>query len=356
MKSPYTGLPPRAFWRTGVSKQHPLTITDLYRRKFEIGLTDKIVTAGSCFAQHISRKFTSHGYHVVNAEPAPQGMDAETAKKFGYGVYSARYGNIYTPRQLLQLTHESLGFTTPQNIVWEKDGRYFDALRPSVEPEGLDSPEEVLIHRKGHLTAVRRILRSMDLFVFTFGLTEAWMDKRDGTVFPTAPGTIAGTFDPDLFVFKNFTFNEVMDDFLRFRQLVLKRNPKTKFLVTVSPVPLTATASSEHVLAATTYSKSVLRAVAGELAEKFEDVDYFPSYEIIASHFSRGFFFESNLRTVHPAGVEHVMRIFFEAHGMLTSKGDMGNKTKPVSQAKPSASQDDVVCEEILMDAFNQYE
>lgn len=353
MESPYTGLPPRAFWRTGVSEQNPLAITDLYRRKYEIGFSEKIVTAGSCFAQHIAKHFTAHGYRVVNAEPAPEGLNAETAKRFGYGVYSARYGNIYTTRQLLQLTLESLGAATPQHIVWEKNGRYYDALRPSVEPEGLDSPEEVLLHRKGHLTVVRRMLRSMDLFVFTFGLTEAWVDKRDGTVFPTAPGTIAGTFDPDIFEFKNFTVAEVMDDFLRFRQLVLKGNPKAKFLVTVSPVPLTATAGNEHVLAATMYSKSVLRAVAGELAQRFEDVDYFPSYEIIASHFSRGFFYENNLRTVHHAGVENVMRIFFEAHGVAPKQDaaipKQGNK------ATPAANQDDVVCEEMLMEAFNKH-
>lgn len=353
MESPYTGLPPRAFWRTGVSEQNPLTITDLYRRKFEIALEDKIVTAGSCFAQHIAKHFTAHGYRVVNAEPAPEGLDAEIAKRFGYGVYSARYGNLYTTRQLLQLTLESLGARTPQNIVWEKDGRYYDALRPSVEPEGLESPEEVLLHRKGHMTAVRRILTSMDLFVYTFGLTEAWVDKRDGTVFPTAPGTIAGSFDPKFFEFKNFTCSEVLDDFLRFRQLIRKRNPKARFLVTVSPVPLTATAGNEHVLAATTYSKSVLRAVAGELAQRFEEIDYFPSYEIIASHFSRGFFYESNLRSVHPAGVENVMRIFFEAHGQLPRK--VAVKQARVNKAKPAASADDAVCEEILMEAFNKH-
>ncbi len=355
MESPYTGLPPRAFWRTGVSEQNPLTVTDLYRPKFKIGLEDKIVTAGSCFAQHIANKFTAHGYQVVNAEPAPEGMDAATAKKFGYGVYSARYGNLYTTRQLLQLTLESLGAATPQHIVWEKEGRYFDALRPSVEPEGLESPDEVLLHRQAHLNAVRRMLRTMDLFVYTFGLTEAWVDKRDGTVFPTAPGTIAGSFDPELFEFKNFTFSEVMKDFLRFRQLVLKRNPKARFLVTVSPVPLTATAGNEHVLAATIYSKSVLRAVAGELAQTLEDVDYFPSYEIIAAHSSRGFFYESNLRSVHPAGVENVMRIFFEAHG-VTQTQEAAARPRRAGKSKAAAGKDDVVCEEILMEAFNKHE
>jgi hypothetical protein len=74
----------------------------------------------------MAKHFTAHGYRVVNAEPAPEGLDAATAKKFGYGVYSARYGNLYTARQLLQLTLESLGARTPQHIVWEKDGRYYD--------------------------------------------------------------------------------------------------------------------------------------------------------------------------------------------------------------------------------------
>ena len=42
-----------------------------------------------------------------------------------------------------------------------------------------------------------------------------------------------------------------------------RRTPKLRILLTVSPVPLTATAGDDHVLLATTYSKSVLRAGRG---------------------------------------------------------------------------------------------
>ncbi|WP_428660504.1 GSCFA domain-containing protein [Reyranella sp.] len=52
-----------------------------------------------------------------------------------------------------------------------------------------------------------------------------------------------------------------------------RRRPGVRFLLTVSPVPLKASASQNHVLAATTYSKSVLRAVAGQLADTYDDVD-----------------------------------------------------------------------------------
>ena len=39
-------------------------------------------------------------------------------------------------------------------------------------------------------------------------------------VYPTAPGTIAGDFDGSAFEFKNFTFTEILNDFLEFRDLL----------------------------------------------------------------------------------------------------------------------------------------
>lgn len=82
-------------------------------------------------------------------------------------------------------------------------------------------------------------------------------------------------------------------------------------LLTVSPVPLTATATDNHILPAAIYSKSVLRAVAGDMAEDNDDVFYFPSYEIISSHPSGGMFFNPDQRTVNLFGVNYVISHFF---------------------------------------------
>ena len=124
------------------------------------------------------------------------------------------------------------------------------------------------------------------LVVFTLGLTETWAHTGSGTVYPTAPGTIAGQIDPDVHSFVNFRAAEIRRDFEAVREVFRAANPDVKFLLTVSPVPLTATASGGHVLPATIYSKSILRTVAGELSEDFDDVDYFPSYlYIVAASF-----------------------------------------------------------------------
>lgn len=360
MKSPYSSLPSRHFWKAGVSQQSPETIAELWQPKFLFPSDARIATAGSCFAQHIARYLRARKATVLDMEPAPPSLSDANAIKYGYRIYSARYGNIYTVRHLLQLAQEAFGGFTPADAVWERDGRFFDAMRPGVEPAGLPSAEAVRRHRVQHLAKVRRLLMVADIFVFTLGLTEAWTHNTSGTVYPTAPGTIAGCYQPEVHAFKNFDFLDVYKDFVSFRRLMMRRNPGVKFLLTVSPVPLTATASDQHVLVATTYSKSVLRAVAGELAMKFDNVDYFPSFDLIASPFSRGVFYADGSRRITEAGVETVMRLFSQAQpgaGSTPEAAAQGEITDSAGQdvrSKMQADESEIVCEDILLDAFGR--
>ena len=65
----------------------------------------------------------------------------------------------------------------------------------------------------------------MDVFVFTLGLTEAWIDRRDGAVFPLAPGVAAGRYDPDIHRFQNFGAAEVVEDLNRSVEAIRALNP-----------------------------------------------------------------------------------------------------------------------------------
>jgi hypothetical protein len=346
LASPYADLPDRAFWSRGVAQRDPSDLLALYTPKFGLTSLDFIATAGSCFAQHVGRTLRGAGFNLIDAETLPPLIDDATAQTYGYRLYSARYGNIYTARQMLQLVDEAFEPTELDHPVWQRDGRFFDAQRPTVEPLGLDSADDVLAARADHLERVRLVFGATDVFVFTFGLTEAWISRKSGTVYPTAPGTIAGTWNPELYGFHNFSFAQVLADFLGLRARLRAINPAMRFVVTVSPVPLTATASGQHVEVATARSKAVLRAVAAELAETCPDVDYFPSYEIITSQAARGRFFAENLRQVTPEGVGAAMSVFLAAHGVSVPP-----KAAPVAGYDAEAALD-VVCEEALLEAF----
>jgi hypothetical protein len=313
---PYRGLPDQAFWRRAVAGKGP-AIDPLGGRFPAIGPADKVATAGSCFAQHIGRHLAANGFNYLVTEPAHPIVPAEIAARHGYGMFTARYGNVYTSLQLLQLFDRAYGHFVPQEDVWigRVDG-VVDPFRPSIEPGGFASVTEMRDDRRQHLEHVREAFETLDIFVFTLGLTETWVSRLDGAAFPLCPGVAAGSFDPGRHGFHNLRVAEVTAQIGAFVQRLRGVNAKARIILTVSPVPLAATAVPDgHVLAATIYSKSVLRAAAQEIAEDWPDVFYFPSYEIITGPQTRGRFFAEDLRTVTEEGVAHVMATFLRHAG-----------------------------------------
>jgi hypothetical protein len=316
--------------------------------KFTIAATDRIATAGSCFAQHIARRLRQAGFNFLVTEPAHPLLPAPLAAQFGYGVYTARTGNIYTARQLLQLWRRATGAQTPLDDIWPQDGRYFDPFRPAIQPNGFATRQEYALDRLAHFAAVRAAFETMDVLVFTLGLTECWADARDGSVYPVCPGTIAGQFDPARHVLLNFSVDEVASDLRAFCDEVRIVNPEFKLILTVSPVPLAATALDQHVLVSTTYSKSVLRVAAG-MAAADPRILYFPSYEIITGAFSRGRYFADNVRDVTEDGVDHVMRLFL-AHATDGGAAPPAETAAPDDHFARLGRAVAVLCEEEALD------
>lgn len=314
-KNPYSGLPPTQFWRSSIERVAASSVDPVQSAPFKFHAQTKLATAGSCFAQHISRALIDRGFNYFVMETAPQEMGPDEAAERNFGTFSARYGNIYTARQLLQLFDRAFRDFRPRLESWERpDGRFVDPFRPRIEPLGFETDEQMSLARTQHFRAIRQLFRKLDIFVFTLGLTEAWRTKGDGAVLPLAPGVVAATRNLARYEFVNFQTHEIIADLATFVKRLAYVNPRAKVILTVSPVPLIATYENRHVLVSTTYSKSALRVAAEETAAAFDNVWYFPSYEIITGSYNRGAYFESDLRSVTPEGVGHVMRLFFE-HG-----------------------------------------
>lgn len=309
---PYKSLPEKAFWRRSVAGRRPARVDPVGEFNVRIQADTKVATAGSCFAQHIARHLKASGYCYYVAEPGHPILPMNARARQNYGLFSCRYGNIYTARQLRQLMDRAYGRFVPAEQPWKKAADVFvDPFRPTTQPGGYISRDELLADREQHLAAVRRMFETLDVFVFTLGLTECWRSKEDGAVFPVCPGVEGGTFDPKKYEFYNQPVEDVTEDLTTFRDALLAVNPNAQIILTVSPVPLVATAQpGEHVLSATTYSKSVLRVAAETMRRTFENVHYFPSYEIITGAFSRGAYYADDLRNVVEDGVDHVMRLF----------------------------------------------
>ncbi len=184
--------------------------------------------------------------------------------------------------------------------------------------------------------------------------------RATGQPLPTCLGTVGGVFDPERHLFRNSTVAEVATDLRAFIDTVRGLNRSVRFIITVSPVPLVATASGQHVLAATMYSKFVLRVAANEVAGSHASVTYFPAYELVTGPQAPESFFEADRRSVTRPAVEQVMTALLDASNVTPPRGqdqpggkDLGVRTEVLSATEIGRSIAEAECDEVLLDAWN---
>ena len=347
MKFPYAGLPDFQIWSRAIEDRPAGFVDPQHAGRFTIDRATRIASAGSCFAQRIAERLRGSGYTYFVAEPGPVWESAEQRRKRNYGAYSARFGDIYTTLQLVQLARRATGSFEPSEPPWPLKGRFADPLRPRVEPGGFASIAVLEADRKQHLAAVRRMLAESEVFVFTLGLTETWVCTDDEAALPLCPGAGVGTFDAERYRFRNLSVAENVQYLDEFLQIARALNPSLRVIFTVSPVPLAATMEPRHVAQSTFWSKAVLRVAAEEMRARYDFVDYFPSYEIVMG-FDGNDGFEADRRTVSANAVDRVMHSFFRAYAAPNDERAVAALT-----AQPVVADiEEDVCNEVYFEKF----
>ncbi|CAH0239264.1 GSCFA domain-containing protein [Roseomonas sp. CECT 9278] len=306
--NPYRDRPDHAFWRQGVAAPGDGGVDPVTALPFRIAPGDRVATAGSCFAQHLARSLAGLGIPpLVTERFAP----AAGLRDEGFGIFPARFGNIYTTTQLLQLFERAYGLRRPRLRAWEvPGGGLVDPCRPRVQAAGFPDLDALDADRARHLAAVRRMFETCDVFVFTLGLTEGWVAAEDGTAVPLHPGVLGIATPPGAWRFDNAGFVACHAALAAFAAGLRSVNPHVRIMLTVSPVPMVATFEDRHVLVSTTASKAILRAVADQACRDDPGIAYFPSYEVITGPQAGGRFFAENRRDVTAEGVAAVMALF----------------------------------------------
>lgn len=303
-----------------------------------IGKTTAIGGIGCCFMQRFIAFLKAAGYSFPIAEP----------QKEGNPLFSARYGNVNSARQLLQLFKRAYGeMNVPTSAsVWKQKttGLLIDAFRPAFA-DPLPTLKEVEEDRERHLACVRRVFEQTEVLLYSIGVTECWLSRSTGIVYPVAPGVLNRDFDAGDIEYHNFTVSETVADLSEFIERLRQINPGVKIITILSPLAMIATyEKNTHVLLANCRSKAVLRAALDEVCLAFRDVHYFPALEIFSVPQSAGRLYEHNRRLVTDAGVDFAMRIFLKH---FTTGENSGAAPEYVSQANYA----DVLCDPELFSA-----
>ena len=272
--------------------------------KFELGAQMSFFCMGSCFARNIEEHLIYSGADVSSR------MIVSPAEE-----WSARangFVNKFTTASMLAELDFLLERPTFDETYFEQTAAGWIDLQlcPGVRPVDLSRAIERREYLTGHYFDR---LRDADVVILTLGLVEVWEDCGSGRFLNTAPSLASARREPDryrLHILDARDNTAALDNIYSRLKAI---NPIAKVVTTVSPVPMTETFSGRDVLVANTYSKSVLRAAAETFANAHDDVDYFPSYDMIASS-PRATAYAGDCVHVTDAVVGEVVQIFLREY------------------------------------------
>lgn len=287
--------------------------------KFKLDPSKSIFTIGSCFAREVENALLASKIPLCldgHGVAADQFSTWDEASGWGGGVpigtlsrgalnkYSVHSMTAEIIRVLDDEKHEHEG------MIEIKDGLWFDPHSSGLKHVGY---EQATKNRSQIFTAMSQI-KNAETVILTLGLTETWTDISTGIVMNNPLGGADLRRHKSRFQFNNFNYSETLTELDRFISKVRERcNPDMKFIVTVSPVPMTSTWTVQDVVSANSYSKSTLRAVAAEISSSYSFVDYFPSYEIVTNS-PRSMAWCDDTLHVEQKMVDHVIKHFVGAY------------------------------------------
>ncbi|QDT07030.1 GSCFA family protein [Rubripirellula lacrimiformis] len=244
--------------------------------KFQLSRGAKVFTIGSCFARNVEDKLISHGVNV-----ASRGFSLPREYYYKPSMHGPRTAlNKYSPHSIAFELDRVISGRSLENdgFVQVDDSLWYDPHCSQVVPRPLEDCREV----RAKVAGVTREIEDCDFVFVTLGLTETWIDNELNVPVNLPPKPNLLKRFPDRFGFSNATYPSVVEALESTIDLVCKQcNREMKFIFTVSPVPLQTTYSDVDVILANTYSKSVLRAACGHLSAMHDNVDYFPSFEML---------------------------------------------------------------------------
>ncbi|ABE46809.1 GSCFA domain-containing protein [Polaromonas sp. JS666] len=259
-----------------------------------------LVAFGSCFASNISNYLHKRGYNVL------------TKREGRSYVTSMGDGIVNTFAILQQFKWAWLNYV-PEGTFWH-----------GYEAEEFGYDEEIRLETKA-------LFDEADVFVITLGLSEIWYDEPTGEVFWRA--VPQDRYDAERHKFRISTVEENKRNLLEIHSLIRRFRPDAKIVITVSPIPLTATFRPETCIAANAVSKAVLRVAVDEVMREVQPTDsniyYFPSYDVVMYAFDNQW--TEDRRHVYPHVLDFNMKVF-ETH-FCQSKMDASALEKAYKRA-----------------------
>lgn len=261
-------------WANDVERfaEAPLSIT--HEPKFTIDPNANFFCIGSCFARNVEEYLIYNGVKVSSRrlravkEESPTRCPNGLVNKFTTASMLNELRWAANPPKDLDILFTRASETTVDDLQ----------LHPGIKSVPLERARE---RRRDLIENYFQQAFHADVVVLTLGLDEAWFDAESGIHLNATPSMWACRRSPSRYFLDVLDSNENLSALHEIRSILKTKNSNVKIIVTVSPVPLGHSSSVRDVAVASSRSKAALRSAAQSFADAYDDVDYFPSYEMV---------------------------------------------------------------------------
>jgi cellulose biosynthesis protein BcsQ len=294
------------------------------RRQPLISRDSRVLTIGSCFAVEIRAALRARALDMY-----PQYLDIdldlerETIARLPHRDNVNHYDTANIRQEFeraldkrdgvdekfpaLELLHNIDPKSIPGRIGYHP--RFQDPYRKNVFGTDYDAVVDAS-RRLDH--CFRDALDAADVYIVTLGHTETWQDVSTGR-YVWSEKVRQQVANPENIQFRPTDFEDNYENLRWVCAALRERFPAKKVVLTVSPISLKKTFTDNDLVIANMYSKSVLRAAAGKVADDFDNVLYWPSYELAL----KMDLYREDGRHVSQEGIDFIVSNFLRAYSTL---------------------------------------
>ncbi|MFJ4110559.1 GSCFA domain-containing protein [Pseudomonas sp. NPDC089758] len=270
-----------------------------HKPKFTLPRAGKYFTIGSCFARNVENSLRAAGINVLSTIEKLPGDYFEIG-----GEARSGYQNVYTPGSILE-TIKLATTDNPYNSIVGSSDKSIDLLTSGLKPMDIETVQRI----RDSLICMYKKLPESDALIITLGYNESWYHTPSESYINRTPSHVSLRRSIEDFEFEVLDYTKSLELINQAISCINNLAPDCKIILTVSPVPLSATFSDTDIVTANQLSKSILRAIASTISNDYSFVDYFPSYEIIMNSERSKTFLEDGIH-VRSEAVDNVIRQF----------------------------------------------
>ena len=235
---------------------------------FGIGYSDKILMMGSCFAENIGQKMRQAKLDVL-VNP---------------------FGILFNPESIAAALEQALtcrkvgaGDVFFHNGLWSGFG--FHGSFSSVDKDA------ALRKMNDGIESAHAHIANLTLLIITFGSAFVYRNVSDGRVVANCHKLPASNFSREM-----LSVDFIVNRYSALVEQLTSLNPSLQIVLTVSPVRHLRDGAHPNQL-----SKSTLLLAADSVVCKYDNVHYFPSYELLMDDLRDYRFYDTDM--VHPSAV-----------------------------------------------------